>query len=113
VGNFRRPKAHPLAAVRATRDKWQRSGRQRPNDSLHRPVDVLLDGVFPDPDNLPSHLSQFGEVSSITLSVTANFFAPESREAALPLRKAIAVPKIPINKDHHFLFGKYNIRLSG
>lgn len=78
-------------------------------DSEDARIKVSFYLMLPNPHHFPSHLAQFSNISPVSLSVFPDFFSPKARELVLPLREAVPVPKVTVDKYRNFSFRKDEI----
>jgi len=83
------------------------------NDPVYASIEVILDLMLPQPDNFPPHGSQLSVIFLIPLPVAINLALPKGRKAMLPLRQAVSMPKVAVNKNHYSCFLKNKVRLAG
>ena len=81
----------------------------RASDSIHNPIEILLDLVFPDSKHPPALPAQAAEVSVVPLPRRLDLVSPEARNGVSPSWKAVAVPKVTIEKYGHAGAGKHNV----
>jgi hypothetical protein len=72
-------------------------------------VRIVLDLVFPNPDDDPSAAAKKSEVPRVTLSIPGDLQPPIFGKLLSPHREPPAMPEIPVYEDGHALASKHEI----